>query len=179
VTCSTDLTIKLWDTANEYKNIRTLHGHDHSISTVRFTQDGERLVSASRDKTIRVWEVSSGYVAFLLPSFSLPPLRLFSACPPTLLGFIALVRTRTNGRYCVKTFTGHSEWVREVVPSEDGRWLASASSDQVSLYSPPLLRFFSEKLECSRRGERERRLMVDIKSMGFRNGRNESRIKGS
>ena len=60
VTCSTDLTIKLWDTANEYKNIRTLHGHDHSISTVRFTQDGERLVSASRDKTIRVWEVSSG-----------------------------------------------------------------------------------------------------------------------
>ena len=60
VTCSTDLTIKLWDTANEYKNIRTLHGHDHSISTVRFTHDGERLVSASRDKTIRVWEVSSG-----------------------------------------------------------------------------------------------------------------------
>ena len=87
VTCSTDLTIKLWDTANEYKNIRTLHGHDHSISTVRFTQDGERLVSASRDKTIRVWEVSSGYVASLfsstifsfflplstgLPRFSLP-----------------------------------------------------------------------------------------------------------
>ena len=60
VTCSTDLTIKLWDTANDYKNVRTLHGHDHSISTVRFTQDGERLVSASRDKTIRVWEVSSG-----------------------------------------------------------------------------------------------------------------------
>jgi WD40 repeat protein len=62
VTCSTDLTIKLWDTQNDYKNVRTLHGHDHSISTVRFTPDGERLVSASRDKTIRVWEVASGYV---------------------------------------------------------------------------------------------------------------------
>jgi WD40 repeat protein len=37
----------------------------------------------------------------------------------------------TDVRYCVKTFTGHSEWVREVVPSEDGRWLVSASSDQV------------------------------------------------
>lgn len=67
VTCSTDLTIKLWDTQNDYKNVRTLHGHDHSISTVRFTPDGERLVSASRDKTIRVWEVASGYVMSILP----------------------------------------------------------------------------------------------------------------
>lgn len=60
VTCSSDLTIKLWDTANEYTNIKTLHGHDHSVSSVRFTPDGDTLVSASRDKTIRVWEVASG-----------------------------------------------------------------------------------------------------------------------
>jgi platelet-activating factor acetylhydrolase IB subunit alpha len=52
--------------------------------------------------------------------------------------------------FCVKTFTGHSEWVRCVVPSEDGQLLASCSNDQVrpsltsrspfssSLY-PPLL----------------------------------------
>ena len=60
VTCSTDLAIKLWDTQNDYKNVRTLHGHDHSISTVRFTPDGERLISASRDKTIRIWQVASG-----------------------------------------------------------------------------------------------------------------------
>ena len=93
VTCSSDLTIKLWDPANEYNNTKTLHGHDHSVSTVRFTPDGERLVSASRDKTIRVWEVASGY--------------------------------------CVKTFTGHAEWVREVVPSDDGALLVSCSMDQV------------------------------------------------
>lgn len=60
VTCSTDLTIKLWDTGNEYTNVKTLHGHDHSVSAVRFTPDGDMLVSASRDKTIRVWEVASG-----------------------------------------------------------------------------------------------------------------------
>ena len=61
MTCSSDLTIKLWDTANEYKNVKTLHGHDHSVSSVRFTSEGDRLVSASRDKTIRVWEVVSGW----------------------------------------------------------------------------------------------------------------------
>ena len=30
--CSNDLTIKLWDPNNEYKHIRTLLGHDHSVS---------------------------------------------------------------------------------------------------------------------------------------------------
>lgn len=36
-------------------------------------------------------------------------------------------------RYCVRTFSGHTDWVREVVPSEDGRLLLSCSSDQVRL----------------------------------------------
>ncbi len=29
--CSSDLTIKLWDPSDEYKNIRTLLGHEHSV----------------------------------------------------------------------------------------------------------------------------------------------------
>lgn len=67
--CSSDLTIKLWDPADEYKNIRTLPGHDHSVSAVRFVpsgaagapSSGNLLVSASRDKTLRIWDVSTGY----------------------------------------------------------------------------------------------------------------------
>lgn len=67
--CSSDLTIKLWDPAEEYKNIRTLPGHDHSVSSVRFIPSGAAgaplsgnlLASASRDKTIRVWDVTTGY----------------------------------------------------------------------------------------------------------------------
>jgi len=35
----------------------------------------------------------------------------------------------------VRTFSGHAEWVREVVPSEDGRWLVSSSNDQVYISS--------------------------------------------
>jgi platelet-activating factor acetylhydrolase IB subunit alpha len=66
--CSSDLTIKLWDPSDEYKNIRTLPGHDHSVSAVRFVSSGNSvdssgnyLVSASRDKTLRVWDISTGY----------------------------------------------------------------------------------------------------------------------
>ena len=67
--CSSDLTIKLWDPNDEYKNIRTLPGHDHSVSAVRFIpsgaagspSSGNLLVSAIRDKSLRIWDVSTGY----------------------------------------------------------------------------------------------------------------------
>ena len=67
--CSSDLTIKLWDPSDEYKNIRTLPGHDHSVSAVRFIPSGAAgaptsgnlLVSASRDKTLKIWDVATGY----------------------------------------------------------------------------------------------------------------------
>ncbi|KAL1988362.1 hypothetical protein VTN96DRAFT_10045 [Rasamsonia emersonii] len=99
--CSSDLTIKLWDPSDEYKNIRTLHGHDHSVSAVRFIPSGAAgspassnlLVSASRDKTLRIWDVTTGY--------------------------------------CVKTIQGHSDWVRDVAASPDGRFLLSGGNDQV------------------------------------------------
>ena len=100
--CSSDLTIKLWDPNDEYKNIRTLPGHDHSVSAVRFIpsgaagspSSGNLLVSASRDQTLRIWDSSTGY--------------------------------------CVKTIRGHSDWVRDVSPSFDGRWLVSTGNDRTA-----------------------------------------------
>ncbi len=101
--CSSDLTVKLWDPNDEYKNIRTLPGHDHSVSAVRFIpsgaagmvpSSGNLLVSASRDRTLRIWDSTTGY--------------------------------------CVKTIRGHVDWVRDVCPSEDGRWLISAGNDQTA-----------------------------------------------
>ncbi|MEN9255168.1 MAG: hypothetical protein Q6K26_09845, partial [Gloeomargarita sp. SZTDM-1c_bins_89] len=38
----------------------TLTGHTGYINTVVFTPDGRYLLSASEDKTIRVWEVTTG-----------------------------------------------------------------------------------------------------------------------
>ncbi|KAI9803529.1 MAG: protein with putative role during mitosis [Sarcosagium campestre] len=99
---SSDLTIKLWDPADEYKNIRTLLGHDHSVSAIRFIPSraagapgsGNLLVSASRDKSLKIWDVTTGY--------------------------------------CVKTLQGHSSWVRDVCPSVDGRFLLSTGDDMTA-----------------------------------------------
>jgi platelet-activating factor acetylhydrolase IB subunit alpha len=62
VSCSSDLTVKLWDPNHDYTNIRTLHGHEHSVSSVRFlTPEGNLLVSSSLDTTLRIWDISTGY----------------------------------------------------------------------------------------------------------------------
>lgn len=97
--CSSDLTIKLWDPADQYKNIRTLSGHDHSVSAVRFIlsgaggsqSSGNLLVSTSGDKTLRIWDTTTGY--------------------------------------CLKALKGHTGWVRDVCPSLDGHFLLSTGSD--------------------------------------------------
>ncbi|EIW84827.1 dynein regulator [Coniophora puteana RWD-64-598 SS2] len=94
VSCSSDLFIKIWDTQNEWKNTKTFAGHDHSISSVRFVPGDQFIVSASRDRTIRMFDVASTHL--------------------------------------VRTITGHLDWVRCVIPSEDGKLLASSSNDQTA-----------------------------------------------
>uniref|UniRef100_P43034-2 Isoform 2 of Platelet-activating factor acetylhydrolase IB subunit beta n=1 Tax=Homo sapiens TaxID=9606 RepID=P43034-2 len=55
-----DMTIKLWDFQG-FECIRTMHGHDHNVSSVAIMPNGDHIVSASRDKTIKMWEVQTGY----------------------------------------------------------------------------------------------------------------------
>ncbi|KAE8354745.1 WD40-repeat-containing domain protein [Aspergillus coremiiformis] len=67
--CSGDLTIKIWDPSKDYANIRTLYGHDHSVSAVHFlTSTNNLLVSASRDASLRIWDVSTGYCVKVIKS---------------------------------------------------------------------------------------------------------------
>ncbi|KAE8897862.1 Lissencephaly-1 A [Phytophthora fragariae] len=62
---STDLSIKIWDFSSDgdYECLRTLRGHDHNVCGVVFGPDlaSDRLYSCSRDNTIKVWELSTGY----------------------------------------------------------------------------------------------------------------------
>ena len=61
VTFSYDLFIKLWNVENDYQNTATLRGHEHSISSARFLPGDDKILSSSRDHTLRIWEVSTTY----------------------------------------------------------------------------------------------------------------------
>ncbi|KAL0578915.1 Lissencephaly-1 [Marasmius crinis-equi] len=59
VTCGYDLFIKLWNVENEYQNSATLRGHEHSISSARFLPGDDKILSSSRDQTLRIWDLAS------------------------------------------------------------------------------------------------------------------------
>lgn len=40
--------------------IFVITGHDHNVSSISFMPTGDHLVSASRDKTIKMWEIATG-----------------------------------------------------------------------------------------------------------------------
>ena len=119
VSCSTDLSIKLWDFQQTYQCLRTLRGHDHTISSVIFlpfwdgteannnnnnntatttgveaARTGARhILSASRDATVKLWDIETGF--------------------------------------CDNTFNDHTSWVRCLaVRQHDGGLWASAGNDQ-------------------------------------------------
>lgn len=55
---SADMSAKIWDMST-FACVKTLRGHDHSVSAVAFGNDV--LFTCSRDSTLKCWEVSSGY----------------------------------------------------------------------------------------------------------------------
>ncbi|CAH2354749.1 nuclear distribution protein Pac1p [[Candida] railenensis] len=59
-TCSSDLSIKIWN-AETYQHVRTLSGHDHTVSSIAFSiAKPTTLYSVSRDKSIKVWDLTNG-----------------------------------------------------------------------------------------------------------------------
>lgn len=100
VSCSSDLMIKIWDPSKDYANVRTLAGHDHSVSAVRFlTLTNNLIVSASRDATLRIWDVLTGYC-----------LRVIGSCD----AWIRDVSPSVDGRWLVSGGKDHKATVWEL-----------------------------------------------------------------
>jgi len=65
---STDMSLKVWNCEDEFRCERTLNGHEHSVTGVEFLRHKTNVVaSCSRDGTVKLWELDSGYCVRTLP----------------------------------------------------------------------------------------------------------------
>jgi WD40 repeat protein len=58
--------VRLWPVAEDPLDVRILRGHDAPLLGLHFSPDSQTLVSASIDRTVRLWDVASGQQKHLL-----------------------------------------------------------------------------------------------------------------
>ncbi|WP_437839850.1 CHAT domain-containing protein [Sorangium sp. So ce1153] len=114
--------------------LRTLEGHTDAVDGVAITSDGRIAVSASWDKTLKVWDLATGQL-----------LRTLEGHTDAVMG----VAVTPDGRIAVsasldktlkvwdlatgqllRTLEGHTDVVSGVAVTPDGRIAVSASSDK-------------------------------------------------
>ena len=114
--------------------LHTLRGHENSITRLAWLPDGQSLLSASLDGSIRLWDCQAGHErrAFLGHSD-----RVFDlAVTSNGRQFVSASADKTlrvwdlgTGEH-VHTLTGHEDYVSAVAASPDGKTLISGSWDR-------------------------------------------------
>ena len=128
--------------------VNTLKGHESSVNSVGFSPDGKQLASGSEDKTIKIWDVTTGKILNTLPSeryankghqssvrsvgFSPDGQQLASGSRDKTIKIWnvttgKVLNTLPSERYANK---GHEGYVNSVGFSPDGKQLASGSGDK-------------------------------------------------
>ncbi len=126
-----DATARIWDAVTG-EEIAVLRGHEHMVDSVRFTLDGQFLLTASWDGTIRRWDLNSKKEE--VDRYSIPDARVnmidvlpngshfVSASDDTIIRLWDI-----ESGEVLREFLGHEAPVNGISVSPDGALLVSAA----------------------------------------------------
>lgn len=134
-TADRDDRIQIWRGNSDGKQqlIRTLPGHDTTISQIKYSPDGQSIASAAWDKTVKLWDAKTGKLIATLKhqdsvntiAFSPDSQTLITGSEDKTLNIWNLQARPT----LVKTLTEHTDSIKAVTVSPNERLIASAGYD--------------------------------------------------
>jgi len=130
--------LRLWDVKTG-KEVAQLEGHASEIKRVAFDAPGQRLVSASSDRAVRVWNVADRSLLFAFRAEAAVTSVTFLKDP----GLVAMGDARggvaiynvDNGTVAQR-YTGHGKVVPGIAVRPDGQVLATAAHDGTMKFWP-------------------------------------------
>lgn len=132
--------VKIWD-ANTGEEKASIKGHGDSVNSVTFSRNGRQLLSASFDGTAKIWDSKIRNEPTVLNYFG--PIAFsqngrYVAIRGTQENQITVWDIETSKVQC--TFSGHTDKVKRIVMSSDGRYVASASESNDAIENNQLLK---------------------------------------
>ncbi|KAH7913644.1 WD40-repeat-containing domain protein [Hygrophoropsis aurantiaca] len=121
-----DHTIRVWDAYTGELVLGPLRGHTDWVMGLIYSPDGRLLASAGGENEIRIWKADSGELVRVITGhteavrsvcFSPDSRRLVSGANDNTLRIWDV----STGECILPPFEGHSEWIRWVVYSPNGR----------------------------------------------------------
>jgi len=115
--------------------IHTLHGHTEWVTSVAYSPEGTHIVSGSWDRTIRVWNATTGQcVAGPLQGHTSSVTSIAYSPDGTYIvsgswDNTIRVWNATTGQCVAGPFQGHTDYVTSVAYSPDGTHIVSGSYD--------------------------------------------------
>ena len=130
-------TVKLWDRRSG-KRITKFVGHTDNIRSILISQDGDTILTASSDQTVKVWSVTAGRCIYTLTMHNTSVWSLYSD-HPRLSAFYSgdrsglVAKTDIRGgddlnRGLSLAIAQEHEGINKIVASRDHFWTATSSS---------------------------------------------------
>lgn len=122
--------MQLWNLANS-QSIGVIGRHAAAVTSVKFTPDGDNVVSSSLDHTLRIWNLRTGGVSTLVGHTNAVNAVAVNPDGQTLASAgrdgVRLWDLRTGQQ--IGAIPGYSDWVQSLAFSPDGQLLVTGGFD--------------------------------------------------